>query len=98
MGIALSGVTWYLLQNPNVLKKLRDELDDAFQDEKQITLPKVEQLPYLCAVLDETMRIYPIALAGQASLVPPGGDTICGHFIPGGVSVSRTEDCKRHCI
>ena len=89
MAIVLSGATWYLLQDPKVMEKLRDEIDHNFRDEKQITLPKVELLPYLCAVLDETMRIYPVGLAGQASLVPPGGDTICGHFIPGGVSIMR---------
>ena len=92
MGLVLSGVTWYLLQHPKVMEKLRDEIDHNFRDEKEITLPKLELLPYLCAVVDETMRIYPVGLAGQASLVPPGGDTICGHFIPGGVNITRIDD------
>ena len=93
----LAGVTWYLLQNPQIYEKLKEELDRAFTTEEEITVERVEQLPYLIAVLDETMRIYPVALAGQASIIPPGGDTVAGHLLPGGTSVSMNQYAVYRC-
>jgi len=88
---ALAGVTWYLLQNPQIYEKLKEELDLAFPTEQELTVQKVEQLPYLVAVMDEALRIYPVGLAGQASIIPPGGDTVAGHWLPGGTGVSMNQ-------
>ncbi|KAL2036677.1 hypothetical protein N7G274_010548 [Stereocaulon virgatum] len=84
----LSGTTYYLLQNPDIMRKLRKEVDSAFTSEDQITAQSVANLPYLQACLSETHRIYPVALTGQAMTVPVAGDTICNIWVPGGVSFS----------
>jgi cytochrome P450 len=84
----LVGTTYYLLQNPNIMRKIREEVDSAFTSEDQITPQSVANLPYLQACLSETNRIYPGALTGQAMKVPPAGDAICGIWVPGGVSFS----------
>ena len=82
----LSGTTYYLLQNSDAMRRITEEIDLAFTSEDQITPQSVANLPYLQACLSETNRIYPTALTGQAVRVPPAGDTICGQWVPGGVS------------
>ena len=83
----LVGTTYYLLQNPEIMRRLNEEIESAFTSEKQITPQSVCELPFMLACLAETARIYPVALSGQPMVVPPAGDTVCGHWIPGGVSV-----------
>lgn len=71
------------------MKKLVNELITEFPDRDQIlTLNMVQNLPYLNAVLYESMRRRPVTSLGLARIVPEEGATICGHFIPGGVSIS----------
>ena len=82
----LSGATWFLLRNPEMMKKLNEEVHGAFKCEREINTQSVAQLPYLLAVLAETNRMYPTALTGQACTVWSGGDTIDGNWVPGNVS------------
>ena len=82
----LMGTTYYLLQNPAVMKKLTDEVCGAFKSETELNSRSVSKLRYLVACVDETLRIYPAFLGGSAVVVPPGGDTIGNHCVPGGVS------------
>ena len=82
----LSGTTYQLLKNPAAMSRIKAEVDSAFTSEDQITPDSVSHLPYLIACLSETNRIYPTALTGQAMVVPPQGDVICGQRVPGGVS------------
>jgi cytochrome P450 len=49
-----------LAGNPRCEERLHAELDWAFRD-APITLEAVERLPYLAAVLEETLRLYPPA-------------------------------------
>ncbi|MCJ1282481.1 hypothetical protein MMC26_001804 [Xylographa opegraphella] len=88
---SLAGATWYLMRNPDVLEKLRHEIDEYIQVHGEITIRQIDQLPYLAAVVNEAWRIYPVALAGQASIVPSGGDTISGYWIPGNTGVSMNQ-------
>lgn len=53
----LSGTTYYLLTNPDKYKTLVDEIRSTFTSEDEITLPRVNQLQYLLAVLNEGLRI-----------------------------------------
>ena len=85
---SLTGLAWYLLQEPELMQKVRDEVDGAFHEDGEITIQGVDGLPYLCAVVQELFRIYPVALAGQAHIVPPEGATIAGYPIPGNVCTS----------
>jgi cytochrome P450 len=48
--------TFHILDNPSVLRKLREELADAMPDGKLAPLQKLEQLPYLSAVVSEGLR------------------------------------------
>jgi cytochrome P450 len=51
----LSLATYHVLANPSVCKKLREELIDAIPDlsAPQPTLPELERLPYLNAIIQE---------------------------------------------
>jgi len=87
----LSGATYHLLRNPRVMKKLVAEVRGKFTSEDQINLSGVNNLDYMLAVLDESLRMYPPAPAGLPRVVPKGGDTICGKWVPGGTAVSVSQ-------
>ncbi|KAG2179111.1 hypothetical protein INT43_001961 [Umbelopsis isabellina] len=55
-----------LLKHPEAMAKLRQEIDDLeFEDEKTLFQhSQLKALPYLNAVISETMRLYPVATAG----------------------------------
>jgi hypothetical protein len=82
----LSGAVYFLLRNPDKLEKLRQEVDAKFRRAEEITIQKVSQMPYLLAVLEETLRVYPPVPIALARLAPKEGTSICGKWIPGGVS------------
>ncbi|KAK8121767.1 trichothecene c-15 hydroxylase [Apiospora sp. TS-2023a] len=85
--LALSGATYMLCTHPEILAKLKEEIDSSFDSEDQITLLSAQRLKYLTAVLDETLRIYPAAVGSVPRLIQPHGEVIGGYFLPGGTSV-----------
>ncbi|KFY02696.1 hypothetical protein O988_01969 [Pseudogymnoascus sp. VKM F-3808] len=92
--ISLSAIFYHLLRNPPYLTRLLAELDDAerrgvFADETPgvVSWAEAQQLPYLDAVVKEAFRIHPAAGLPLERVVPAGGATIAGHFIPGGTIV-----------
>ena len=90
----LSGATYYLLSNPVVLKKLQAEIRDAFQSEDEITPLSVRspgKLPYMEAVLTESLRMYPPLPASLPRMTGSMGDIIDGSFVPANVNTSMTD-------
>lgn len=83
----LSGVTYLLLTNPPTLTRLNAEIRSAFKSEDEIDFSSVSVLPYLLACLDEAFRVYPPVPSGLPRVVPKGGATICGNFVPENVSL-----------
>lgn len=83
---ALAGVTYLLATNPHAMKKLAQELRAAFSKDDEIGILSTQNLPYLKAVIDEALRIYPPGGSGMPREVPEGGDTIFGKYVPAGVS------------
>ncbi|KAF6811627.1 cytochrome p450 [Colletotrichum sojae] len=82
--VTLTYIVWAVLKRPELRARLEDELgalDPNFDD------AKLEGLPLLKAVIDETMRLY-AAVPGQLQrVVPPGGANLGGYSIPGGTLV-----------
>ncbi|KAK6331178.1 hypothetical protein TWF696_003245 [Orbilia brochopaga] len=81
-GSTLSSAVYYACLNPSVQEKLHDELVRAFpgvgeKSSDEIELAKCERLPYLTAVLKESLRISP-GLPGRLPRVTPRGGTVCG--------------------
>ena len=51
---------WELTRHPEAAKKLREELERTFPDRNEIDETKMMDLPYLDAVIRETMRLVPM--------------------------------------
>jgi cytochrome P450 len=47
----------YLLNNPQVQKKLHEEMDEAIGRENELTMDDQKRLPYLCAYIQEVQRL-----------------------------------------
>ncbi|KAI0382186.1 cytochrome P450 [Hypomontagnella monticulosa] len=91
----LTYTLFLLARNPTAKEKLQRELEDALRAGSLSKLPKwteANKLPYLEAVLKESMRILPIAAWGLDRVVPAEGVTIAGKFIPGGTIVGCQID------
>lgn len=80
----LTYIIWCSLNDPEVQRKLEEEvkgLDDEYTDSD------LEALPYLNAVIEETLRLY-----GTTSFLPrdapANGARMSGFFIPGGTTVT----------
>ena len=81
----LSGITNYLVRNHDKLDILTREIRDSFKSERDMTLDALRDCAYLNAVVQEGLRLCPPVPAGLPRLVPEGGDTVCGEWLPGGV-------------
>jgi cytochrome P450 len=84
----LSGATFNLLKNRPVYDKLVAEIRSSFASEQEVTLERVSQLPYLLAVLNESLRMYPPVPSSLSRTCPSGGDFVEGFWIPEKTTVS----------
>ena len=82
----LSGTTNYLLRNPDVLKRLTQEVRQKYNSESEMTFASLSQTPYLTAIVEEGLRVCPPVPGGAPRVVPRGGANVCGEHIPGNVS------------
>lgn len=82
----LSGCVYYICRHPTVLRKLKKEVRSFIIGDQDITMDKTSKLPYLAAVIEETLRLYPPVAAGLRRIVPKGGATIDKYLVPGDVS------------
>jgi len=81
-GTFLSSATYYLIQNPHAMAKLVSEIRDTFAREEDMSDSRLEELPYLGAVIKETLRLAPPLASGHPRQVPAGGRHVGGHFLP----------------
>lgn len=89
--IALANVMHQLLQNPEALRHLREEIDAVLEpDETVAPYDKVKHLPYLRACLDESLRLHPPTPHGLPRTTPPQGMNIMGEWVPGNTTVSMS--------
>jgi cytochrome P450 len=82
---ALTGATYFLAKSPRVLVKLASEIRTTFKEESEINFASVAKLPYLRAVTEEALRLYPPGPNSQPRITPPRGSFILGKHIPGNV-------------
>ena len=84
---ALQAFIYYLLRDPDMLKQLQEEIDNA----NLSPIPSFEEtqkLPVLQACLKETLRFHGPIAVGLPRVSPPGGITVCGRHFPAGVILS----------
>jgi cytochrome P450 len=86
--VALATSTYLLMRYPETLKRLTKEVRESFKSEADITIQSTLNLPYLQAVINETLRIHHPTPINMPRVVPPEGSMVDGDWIPGGVSAS----------
>lgn len=91
----LSGFCFYVGQRPDVYSKIAAEVRSAFDSEDDITMARTASLPYLGAVINETLRLYP-PVANTPERISPGG-MIDGQYVPAGVSLSARSTQETAC-
>jgi cytochrome P450 len=82
--ITATYATYCLSTHPNIQEALIREvstLPSEFKDED------LRQLRILNGVINETLRLHGAVGQGLPRLVPPGGATLCGYYIPESVTV-----------
>ncbi|KAI8867174.1 cytochrome P450 [Ramicandelaber brevisporus] len=97
-GNTLSFTFDYLFANLSVLEKLEAEVLTAFPDPTERITYKAakEKLPYLEAVLLESVRMRTVGGGYLPRVTPKGGRTIGGYFIPEGTIVGASGYVKHN--
>lgn len=85
---ALTGWTYFIATHPEVYQRLVNEVRGNLVTVSDICWDKVRNLRYLEATIHEAMRLFPPSPASQQRVVPRGGATIDGHYVPAGTTVA----------
>lgn len=91
----LRSVVCFLVEHPDALETVRNELQDKQRNTGGLTMPtpqwqELQNLPFLDACIKESLRLdAPFAMPLER-VVPEEGATICGQFYPGGTVVGMS--------
>ncbi|KAK9775959.1 putative Cytochrome P450 [Seiridium cardinale] len=80
----LTGLTYYLLANPDKKRMLTEEVRRRFQSNEDITFEGLAGLEYLNACLKEGLRVYPSIPSAIPREIADGGNIVLGKWLPGG--------------
>ncbi|KAI1176374.1 cytochrome P450 [Nemania sp. FL0916] len=84
----------FLLVNPGALKKLQHEVRSHFASYGDINAAMVQDLPWLNAVIEESLRVHTNGAFGLPRISP--GDYVDGHYIPKGCRVQTSIFATSH--
>ena len=92
--ITLTSILYFLMKHPHCYTRLQSEIDAIPSPSLEHTpsgeifsWTTAQTLPYLDAVIRESMRCHVVQRMPHERLTPPGGLTIADVFVPGGVDV-----------
>lgn len=85
---ALTGWTYFVCTHPLAYERLIKEVRGALQSEEDLRWEKVKDLRFLEASIYEALRLFPPSPASQQRVVPRGGATIDGVYLPAGSTVA----------
>ncbi|KAG8167188.1 hypothetical protein KVR01_002877 [Diaporthe batatas] len=87
---AIRSILLHILTSPTAYYKLKEKISNGIKAgriSKPIKNEQAKDMPYLQAIINEGIRVDPPLVNGLTKQVPPGGDTICGKFVPEGVEI-----------
>lgn len=87
---AMTWILYFLLKHPPVYATLVEEFSSRLPRTVSLADCRAGMLPFFDAVIKETMRLMPVAAGSLERVVPSGGRTIDGYFLPEGV----ISNCK----
>ncbi|XP_070579267.1 uncharacterized protein [Ptychodera flava] len=82
---ALQWIVYKLAENPEKQEILRQEVRSVVQAGEKVPHESVKNLPYLNAVINETLRLYPVVTSNSRIL--DDDITIKGYIIPAGTPI-----------
>lgn len=88
--ISTRAVLYHLLKNPHAKQCLVNEIDEFWQQGKlsdPVALTEADSMPYLQAVLLESLRYHPAVGLTLPRVVPSEGLKVDGRYMPAGVSI-----------
>ncbi|KAI9369063.1 cytochrome P450 [Aspergillus egyptiacus] len=88
---ALSGLTYQLLLHPEKMERITREVRETFEKDSDINITTLGQMKYLNACIEEGLRFYPPVPIGLPRVVPPGGQMVCGEYVPEKTIVSVNQ-------
>ncbi|KAM0801503.1 toxin biosynthesis cytochrome P450 monooxygenase [Usnea florida] len=83
----LTSATYFALKNPPVMRRLVQEVKQAFKKQGDITIAAVSDLPYLHAVIQEALRMHPTGPISVPRQVDRPDVDVCGMAVPQGIRV-----------
>lgn len=75
-----------IMNKPHIMKRIQKELDDAIGQDNMVEESDIHKLPYLRAVMNETLRLHPV-LPLLVPHCPSADSTVGGFHIPKGSRV-----------
>lgn len=88
---ALTQASYYLLRRPEVMCKLQEELRTAWPDPTEdADMSKLGQLPYLDAIIKETLRLMYGVLTRLTRMSPTSPEQYQSWTIPAGTKISMS--------
>jgi cytochrome P450 len=84
----MANALYYLVTHPSVYKQLQSIVDGIFPGgDTTYSYEHVKSIPYLEAIISETLRLKPVIPSGQPRVTPARGLQIDEVWIPGDVNV-----------
>jgi cytochrome P450 len=85
--ISLSAILYYLLKYPEVMRKLREEVDQSTSAGDHLSFKESLEMPYWQAVMKEALRLHPATGLPLWRTVTEGGLELNGQFFPEGTTI-----------
>ncbi|KAJ5928539.1 hypothetical protein N7466_007495 [Penicillium verhagenii] len=98
LGTTLTMATYYTTRDRNILSKSQAELGGIWPENQKECPPWIDlqKLPYLTAVIKETLRMAGGVSTSVPRITPLGGMQIAGLHVPQGITVSSSSYFSNH--
>lgn len=98
---AMSSIIYLVHKHPNVLRRLQEEIDmvmaqDGASKDGMLRYHVTSQMPYLQAVIKESLRYYPVVGTILPRRVPKGGVDLAGYHFHEGLTIGVNLWTTRH--